>query len=333
MKRASIITIAILAITQFVACDALHTVNKNTIAAQGSPYELLVVCDQPEWQGALGDSIRSIFAAPIPYLAQREPLFDILRVTERGYSNIVTRHRNILKTVVSPSIDSATVVVQYDLNASPQMVMTIQGGSNQAVVDRLSQNREQIVGAFEAAERTRALEYAEKFGVAPLEELVERKFGFDIDIPSGYVIRNDAKDFLWLSNEYPTASQGVVIYSYPAVDGLRSLSLDDLLKARNKNVAKIPGPSDGSYMTTYADYEPDYRVYRLNGRIWAEMRGLWDVKGDFMGGSFVSYSTINTQTGEVVTIDCYVYSPKLGKRNFMRGLEHLIHSVEFPAIE
>ena len=50
-----------------------------------------------------------------------------------------------------------------------------------------------------------------------------------------------------------------------------------------------------------------------------------------MGGPFVSYTTVDTATDRVFTLDCYVYSPKLPKRNYMREVEHLLHLVKFPA--
>ncbi|MFI3306683.1 MAG: DUF4837 family protein [Rikenellaceae bacterium] len=329
MKKIASTLILFATILAAVSCDAFRTVADNKVNSQGAPYELIVVCDQPEWEGALGDTLRSVFTAPIPYLPQTEPLFDVLRVTERGFSKLVTRHRNIFKTLVVPTIDSASVIVQYDLLATPQIVLTLQGGSVEAVTECLSENRGAIVSALEGAERDRAIDYANKFNVASLEKIISDKFHFDMKIPAGYTLRNEGEDFVWMSYEYPTASQGVVVYSYPAVNGVRSLAEEDLLAARNKYVAKIPGPVDGSYMTTFDEFAPDYRLYRLEGRLWAEMRGLWEVEGDFMGGPFVSYSTLNTQNGEIVTIDCYVFSPKLGKRNFMRGVEHLIHNVEF----
>ncbi|MBQ5638933.1 MAG: DUF4837 family protein, partial [Alistipes sp.] len=47
---------------------------------------------------------------------------------------------------------------------------------------------------------------------------------------------------------------------------------------------------------------------------------------------FVSYSTLDTATGCIFTYDCYVYAPKLPphKRNLMRGLEHLLYTIELP---
>ena len=106
-----------------------------------------------------------------------------------------------------------------------------------------------------------------------------------------------------------------------------------LLAARNKYAARIPGPSDGSWMTTSEVIPPAYRMFRLEGRLWCELRGFWDVKNDFMGGPFVSYTTVDTATNRVFTLDCYVYSPKLHKRNFVRGVEHLLYTVTFPETE
>lgn len=69
---------------------------------------------------------------------------------------------------------------------------------------------------------------------------------------------------------------------------------------------------------------------KISDRTWAELRGFWDVENDFMGGPFVSYSTLDEATGRVLTIDGYVYSPKLDKRNFMREVEHLVYMIDFP---
>ena len=148
-------------------------------------------------------------------------------------------------------------------------------------------------------------------------------------VPKGYILAADQPDFLWARFEYPEASQGFFIYSYPYA-GKEALTPEALIAARNQFAARIPGPSDGSYMTTSELFVPGYRIFKLEGRVWIEMRGFWDVEGDFMGGPYVSYTTVDERTGRVFTLDCYVYSPHLHKRNFMRGVEHLLYLVKFP---
>ncbi len=322
--------IALAMALSMIGCDAFRSVSQSEVTAQGSPYELIVVCSQPLWEGALGDTLRSVITTPIPYLAQREPHFDLLRVTEQGYNKLVVRHRNILRCVVSPDIEETAMAVQYNLNATPQIVLTLQGNSEEAVTKYLSDNRQQFLDVLEATERKRTLSNTSKYNNIFLEKLVKERFGIEMSIPKGYTLRSEHGDnFLWLSYEYPVASQGILIYSYPAKGGAKALQPDALLEARNKYAALVPGPSDGSYMTTFVDYTPDYRSYRLDGRLWVEMHGLWEVNGDFMGGPFVSYSTVNTTTNCVVTLDMYVFSPKNPKRNYLRELEHLIYGVTF----
>ncbi len=86
-------------------------------------------------------------------------------------------------------------------------------------------------------------------------------------------------------------------------------------------------------MTTSTVFAPQYHLLRLEGRLWFEMRGFWDVEGDFMGGPFVSYTTIDEGRNRVVTLDTYVFSPKHPKRNYVRETEHLLHLIRFPANE
>jgi hypothetical protein len=52
-----------------------------------------------------------------------------------------------------------------------------------------------------------------------------------------------------------------------------------------------------------------------------------------MGGPFVSYTTVNKATKEVVTYDCYLYSPRDEKRNMLRELQHFIYLMKFPKAE
>jgi hypothetical protein len=154
-------------------------------------------------------------------------------------------------------------------------------------------------------------------------------FGVEMPVPRGYMLAQQSEDFLWFRHEFPIASQGFMLYSYP-YQGAASMTEQALLEARDRFSARIPGPSDGSYMTTSKVLMPLYRMFRLEGRLWFEMRGFWDVEGDWMGGPFVSYTTIDEATNRVFTLDCYVYSPNNPKRNHLRAVEHLLHLVKIP---
>lgn len=329
MKTLRRIILAVAAVAMLTGCDAFSKLSSSRKTAQGKPYEMIVACGQGAWDGELGDTLRAVLTAPIPYLNQTEPLFDIYRVTERGLSGMVADHRNILKVVEDPTLTETSVAVQYDLTAAPQIVMTLQGPSEKSLVAFLSANRENIVHAFEKAERDRAVNFAQKFTEKIVHDAILNTFGVEMAVPKGYALAAQESDFIWARFEYPSASQGFFVYSYP-YEGKHSLSAEALMAARSKFAARIPGPSDGSHMITSDAFEPDYRVFRMEGRLWCELRGFWDLEGDFMGGPFVSYTTVDTATNRVFTLDCYIYSPRLHKRNYMRGVEHLLYTIEFP---
>ena len=314
-----------------VGCNAFKTMSKLK-GSQGKPYEMIVVCDQAEWTGEVGDSLRAVFTAPVPYLNQIEPLFDVMRVLPRGFTGMIADHRNILKVLVDPAVPTAEAAVQYDVTAEPQIVVTLQAPTDSAMVAYVSENRDNLVHVFEQAERDRAIKTNKTYNNSGIEAAIRTTFGVDMRVPKGYILADQQPDFIWARYEYPTASQGFFVYSYP-YEGPQSLTPEALVAARNKFAARIPGPSDGSYMITSDAFEPGYRVFRLEGRLWCEMRGFWDVHGDFMGGPFVSFSTVDTKTNRVFTLDCYVYAPDLNKprkRNYLRGLEHLLYTVSFP---
>ena len=328
IKTLLIVTIAAVA----VGCDAFHRLSGDGNTSQGAPYEVIVVAKNSVWEGPAGDTLRKIMQQPVPTINQYEPLFDVLRVAPDNFKNLLERHRNVLKLLVDPTVENIGIGVQYDVTAKPQVVMLAQAPTEEALTTLLAENGENILQVLEAAERDRTIDFGKRFGSQELEKIIREKFGVKMHIPKGYALRSESEDFLWASYEFPTASQGFFIYTYP-YEGPKSLSVKALTAARNKFAARIPGPSDGSYMTTLGEYEPDHRMMRIEGRLWVEMRGLWDVANDFMGGPFVSFSTVDTATNRVFTLDCYVYSPKLGKRNFLRPLEHLVYLTEFPSSE
>lgn len=299
----------------------------------GKPYEIVVAIADDQWNGEVGDTLRSIFLEPIAMFNQVEPHFDISRVVPGGLKDIILRHRNILVIKINPEVKEPASVARYDVYARPQIIVTLTAPDNNAMVRYLIDNRVELQRLFEITERDRSVSNNKSFGEKGIDKEVRKMFGIDINIPKGFQIRNTVNgDFMWIGNEVRLATQGLVIYSYP-YKGKDDFRLENLIKRRNEFMKRIPGPSDGSYMTTGDYIEPVVTYSVVKGLQWAEMRGFWDIENDFMGGPFVNYSTVDKATGRVVSIDCFVYSPKDPKRNLMRQLEHVAYSVGFPSAD
>ena len=133
------------------------------------------MCNQQLWESELGDTLRSVLLAPIPYLNEREPLFNVMQFPESGFKGTVVDYRNILKVLVDPSLAAASAGVQYDVTASPQVVVTLQGPTREALTQYVAEHRAELVQTFEGAERDRSIAFANKFQSDGIRQARSRK--------------------------------------------------------------------------------------------------------------------------------------------------------------
>lgn len=296
--------------------------------AIGKPYELLVIAPQKVWKSEVSDTVKAIFGEEVEMLNIPEPLYNVSSVTPEQMTTILDRHRNILfLTVNAQKYPKTKLTAQFDDQAAEQTRINIGSPSIDSLTDFIWANRDLILKAYDKSERDRFMSKALKHKNVKLSKMVEDKFGFHIDIPSTYTLRDEQENFMWISYELPLASLGFIIYTFDKKDQVEL----NFLNSRNEAVQKVPGPSEGSYMSTDTTFMPTLKNVKINGAQWAEMRGFWNVKGDFMGGPFANFTTTDPITGKMVGIDCYVMSPspKYGMRNYIRQLEALVLTVKF----
>ncbi len=298
--------------------------------SQGAPYEIVVVAGHAEWDGAVGDTLRAMFQKRFPMINREEPRFDVLRVLPEGFKRLITRHRNIMILNVDKQYAEPSLELLRDVYAKGQIVLVAKASDDAALLGLIDAERDDIILLLEHAERERDVANANGFTPKEIATLIKDKFGIEMGTGSGFTVRSESDNFLWISYEMPTASQGIIIYDYP-FSGLKDFDMENLLRRRDEFVSRIPGENPGSHMIT--NPEMTELVYKkIDGRQWSEMHGFWDVKGDFMGGPYVNYSTLDAPNQRVVAIDFYVYSPnpQLKQRNYKRQLEHYLYTVRFP---
>jgi hypothetical protein len=86
-------------------------------------------------------------------------------------------------------------------------------------------------------------------------------------------------------------------------------------------------------MITSKAYTPEYRKVEINGIFRAELRGLWEMTTDMMGGPFVMQAFVNENTNRVIFVDVLVYAPEKNKRGLIRNLEGSFYTIKFPEVE
>ena len=327
MYRFRSISLMIAALCLSTSCKNGPRIMSNVSGRAG---EIGIVLDKANWDGALGSAMRSVLAADFPYLPQREPMFTLFNVPDNAFSTIFQTHRNLILVQITPDSTQAKMLMRKDVWASPQIVITLSGPNADAVAAVFEQEKEKLVSAIEQAERNRVIFATKKYEERSLRMLVNESFGGSPYFPDGWVLKKQgkAKDFIWISYETTRLTQGILVYSYPYVNS-DSFSKERILQERNAMLKReVPGQLEGSYMTTLTreDLVPSLRWVHYNGKDFAELRGLWEVENDFMGGAFVSHAYLDPRTNRVLVLEAFVYNPRSEKRNPMKLTESILYS-------
>jgi len=327
MKRIiQMLAFCMLIVMSFSSCK--KTTKGLRPAVTGRSGELVLLVNKTLWEGTIGDTLKSILNEPQIGLPQNEPLFDILQLPHQSFSSMFKTHRSILDIRISSKYKESKMTVKDALYARTQSFMKIEAPNKKEMLRMLDENRNKILAYFILGERNRKIKTIKKNVVQDIFDALKQKYGFTLSFPSGYKINKSEKDFMWISNETPTSSQGMFIYSYD-YKSETDFSKEAIFARRNFLLKKyVPGPTDGSYMSTdmRSLYDPKHFEFFDNYAL--ETRGLWNVVNDFMGGPFINMTFLDQKTNRVICIDAYVYYPNQKKRELLRELESIMYTYQ-----
>lgn len=300
----------------------------------GKAGEVLVVCDRYQWDMTLKSVVTESLCDDCPWLAQKEPLYDVISTTPSNFGQMFQIHRNIIVFNVNAEVNAPGVSYAYDRWAQPQIVITVNAADPEQAAELFNGNSDKIIAAIEQKERDRIIVNTRQYQQRELAAAVDQFIGGEMVFPSGYGLKKRTENFMWISYETVKVQQGFFIYSYPATGKADQLSLESLVEQRNKVLkAEVPGPSDGSYMTTGTFLAPSVKYAGYKGIKFAELRGLWEVENDFMGGPFVSHTFYTPDGLNLVCIEAYVFAPSKNKRHYLRQVESLLYGFQWPEEE
>lgn len=295
----------------------------------GKAGEVIIAMDKDNWEGDLGNEVRYVLGGDTPYLAQKEPLFNLVNVSPTGFADLFRVHRNIVIFSTDSSLQEGKVVYRADLWARPQCVIEVSAPDSQTLLNLFRENSDNISGALEQAERDRIIANAKLYEEYGIAEAVRGKISGSPHFPSGYKLRKMTDDFIWIADDKQYSTQGVFIYWYPAEEK-ENFSKENILAHRNAYMkANVPGMFDNTWMTTSTFIEPTVEFISFRGRQFAQTRGFWEVQNDFMGGPFVSHSFYSRDGKDIIVVEAWVYAPKYDKRQLLRQVESVIYSFEW----
>ncbi len=315
--------------------------NEHKPRSSGAKGEIVLVCDQGAEEALIGDTVQAFLSAPIHGLPRPEPHFDVVRTKWKEFGSLLKEHRNLFMIKVSGDYDhAARLSVGTDEWASDQLILRLTGSDVDSMLQKVLERSDQIIDRIVKAERKRFMQvYAEEHSKELRKKLL-KAHDLSLKVPKGFSIKKEGEDLVWLERyrRIPVGGrkrdlmEGILLYYYP-YEGEEQFEKKALLEKRDSVLKKhVPGPTKGSYMTTEDRFEeaaPELEERSFKGRYAVELRGLWRVENDQMGGPFISLSTYDKERGRLVTVEGFVYGPRFDKREYLRQLSGMLYSLEF----
>ena len=302
---------------------------KGNHTSSGRAYELLVVVDHGVWDRAAGRALHDALDADMPGLPQSEPSFRIMYTSPKDYDSTLKLIRNIIIVDIQDIYTKASFKYAKDVYANPQMILTIQAPNEEEFEKFVKENRQTIINFFTRAEMNRQITSLEKKHSNFISNKVDSLFGCDIWLPAELTNSKTGEDFFWASTNTGTADRNFVMYSYPYTDKDTFTKEYFVHKRDSVMKANIPGFKEGVYMSTDS-LLTDVRPINVQNSYTMEARGLWRMKGDFMGGPYVSHTRLDEKNQRIITAEIFVYSPDKMKRNLVRQMEASLYTLKLP---
>lgn len=294
----------------------------------GKAGEVVVVVGGTLWEGQTGQIFKETLSADTEVLPQAEPMFNLVQIPWPSFTNIFKTHRNLVLVSLNTSEPKAKMVVRRNVWAKPQTVIEIIAPNEADLAGFTATQAERISNHFLVAERNRIIDNYRRYEKREIGERLWKNHDLSVVVPAGFTMDVETDNFIWIANETPQTSQGVLIYYYD-YQSKETFTQDYLLNKRNEVLRRnVPGSVPRSYMTTDMLAPGLFNEFMRNGRYFAELRGLWKVENDFMGGPFVSLTTLDESRNRVITVEGFVYAPNTEKRNLLRQVEAILYTLE-----
>lgn len=330
-KNTLFITHVLLLSFFLISCSSDKEAKFKTPDSAGGTLELLVVTDNTDqWEGPIGDSVKAFFGQNISTLPQSEPIFTMANLEKSNFGKMFQAHHNILIITVEDEREEPFIETKRDLWAKPQRVIKMNLPTRESFFEAFDARKETFFDLFYEIEWERSQNTNMTAPDPDIKRNLIKSYQIGMDFPVGYHIAVKDKNFVWIRREAQKFSQGILIYFETYTD-TNQFANDYIIKVRDSVTKKyIPGSLEGSYMTTSTSVvQPELKRTTLKERFAVETKGLWETKGDFMGGPFVSYTTVDEERQRIITVEGYVYAPNAEKRILLHQVDAIIRTLDF----
>ena len=277
------------------------------------------------WGGAIGQTVRDMYAYPAEGLPQQEPLFDLKQIPPEVFSGFAQSSRSVLWVGIH---DQTNVRIDKNTYAQPQTVAVVTAPTPTALTEIIVSQSEELIKTLSVQERAERLRRIRKstFNKHGLDE----KFGFTLTMPSAYKIFKENETTSWFQREIQKGHINLLVTTTTFDEGIVVDQNLEKIIAQHDSIGKsfIPGRLPNSYFITEKAYEPYVYQTTFRKKPALEIRGTWEVQGDFMAGPFLQYIINDKPNNRNVVLEGFVFAPSSAKRDYIFEVETILGSLQ-----
>ena len=293
----------------FLASCSTEGRNGKLPKSTGQPYEVVL-------EGDTDSIVTKILTEEVPALPQPEPLCQLIQVKKGKIhgSYLLVRTR----IVVNIPAAEFSVRLSRNENASPQTVIRISARSPQQLREKLNPEKlRQLVDETELEHLASIISTNPSKQNREMQQLIKKNFGISMNIPAEMQASKKAGNFIWISNNASSGMKNLILMKVKR-EGRRGKANSAAFPAQEKQQidsmlrTNMPGETDSMYMIIPVLSE----------------KGLWEMKGDAMGGPYVMRRIRLRKTGDEIIIIGFVYAPEMKKKILIKQLEAAISTIK-----
>ena len=309
----------------FLASCSTGGRNGKLPKSTGMPYEVVL-------EGDTDSIVTKMLTEDVTGLPQPEPLCRLIQVKKgKTRGNYLLVRTRIVVNIGERDFGEQnigerdfSVRLSHDENAAPQNIIRITARSAQQLRERLNGEKlRHIVDEVELKHLADIISGNPSKQNREMQDEIKKMFGIDMKIPAAMNASKKAKDFIWISNNASSGMQNLLVFKVKSEErraGKGKVKSEER-RMKNSNAFQVndkalidsilrtnmPGETDSMYMVIPVLSE----------------RGLWEMKGDAMGGPYVMRRIHNN-----LYIIAFVYAPEMKKKILIKQLEAAISTIK-----
>ena len=333
-----------------VACSSEQSENgggkSHLPVARGEANAILCVMDTSQWNGPIGEALRAIFSEYVPGLPQDEPYFKLRNINPLKMNNILKTGKSMIfvSTMDNQGAQSRAMqnyftssslekilqdtalyrLPQKNQFARGQEILHLFGQTEEQLIHHLKRDKSLLRSYFSTIENDRIGKALFKVREKQIEKTLRETHGFDIQVPYGYDLAKNQRDFIWIRLLDPEFEKDIFVHyrPYNSKD-----PFEDVLAFREEITSSyMRDIQKPEIFMTLQNENMNIKEVNFKGKYAKEVRGLWKLSDISSGGPFVSYVFVDESQKRLYYLEGYVYAPSKDKREFMQEIEVILNS-------